>query len=207
MLMMAAAEGFSGTEVTVGDIARFWKDFARILSKDDFTYSAPTMHALDALLNAEDYAPDDQEIPAMRRAILESRRSFLANLLDSGVHASVMAAEPWKRRELEANLFLAEGRLSEAMHTVWKMLEEANAEDRVKLWPFFNWLMKTMAKCLEAVDPGIRNTVIHLLDEVAARFISYSRLPISWSRDIVEELSSRGAKVNLLSADNDSGEQ
>lgn len=197
ILMASAAEAFSGREVSKNDIVRFWKDSARILSKDDFTFVPPTMLALDALLNAEEYAPNDQEIPEMRKTILQTRRSFLENLL----HSKVYSSEAWKEKEIQANLFLSEGRLSEAMVLVWEMLEETEPEERFKLTTFLNWLLKTLGKCRYAEDVRIQSTIGMILDAMAANFSVYSRFSVAWPSEVVEELHLRGVKVSFQSAD------
>ena len=201
MLMHSAANLFVGRTMPVDLIVAFFKDGARIFLQNDFTHIPNTAGALHALTSAEEYAPDDDEITQLREQALESKRALFNNLLSSGMYDADEPEVRRSKREIQAHLMLAEGRLAETMLFVWEMIETASTEDRQSLTHYIHWLLQTMAKCRQAADPGIRDAIGKIIDRLAKDYAEYSAVRVLWPAEILQELEKRGVKISVLAAD------
>ena len=197
-LMKIVMKAFEDREMPVDVIVEFFKDFARIVTTHDLCFVPQYRLAKFALDNARRYAPYDVELQEMTEQALAGIASYLDDLYASGLIGEPAAFES---RRLAADRTLSRRDLPETLHIVWSILQDFSSTRAKDVLPLANWLVTTLANCLQAADPVIHGAVHEVVGEMAGNPDRWGALGLRLPPALLEALREKGLKVNLETAD------
>jgi hypothetical protein len=196
--MDAAAADFDGKEMPVGDMAAFFKDYARVLMGHDLTHQPNPFKAEQMLSNAVDASGGaDEEALEILSELLDTEVSYQSIIDDAAGAKKGGRTSAWFADRAVAQRQLFGGDLKRALMSVWR------AVDRhwrvVPGWAasHLDWLIKTMDKCLDTDDRLLLETIGKIADSIASSTDLISQVPIKYPRRIVELLIEHGLHASV----------
>jgi len=198
--MARAYELMEGSEIASETIGAFFKDWGKMAAADDLCAYPLTADAMTYFANARERLPDDEEIPALQKELLERRRS---HLIETG-RAKAVREDDLTHLLLrnEAETALLEGDLPAALdkveRLVWEMLD---ARPDIAL-PYMTWLMKTAASCLDAADERIVSLSNGVLETIVERLPLLREHRVAFPAEFLGYLARRGVKFAAEATDN-----
>ena len=193
--MNCAAKFFEGMEMMVSVMARFFKDYARVLVSRDLCCFPDYQIAEVMLANAVDCGGMDEETNDLLDSIMSGQ---VGEYEDAQILGSPKARTEWFRTRAEAQRALYSGDVAKSLDLIWQGVSKYYLT--VPGWAMSHvaWLSNTMADCLDAKDGEIAETADRIIGEIAANvnFLRAMRFP--YKKKFYDELVRRGVSPGLI---------
>lgn len=194
--MRKTAQDFEGREMPVSDMARFFKDFARMLSGRDLCFR-PQYHEAEIMLaNAVERSGGvDDEAKELLETVMDGQ---VADYEDLRILGHGVGISDWFRMRAAGQKELYAGSLDKALLIVWGAVRAHYAHVPGWAASHLDWLVKTIEKFLPLDDSLLGATMGRILDELAENINLLRTIPLLYSARMIEELSSRGLEIALM---------
>jgi hypothetical protein len=193
--MKNAANFFSGKEMLLSAMSRFYKDYARILMSRDLC-CAPDYHMAEVMLaNAVDCGGMDEETNDLLDSIMSGQ---VSEYEDAQMLGSPKARTEWFRTRADAQRALYSGDVAKSLDLIWQGVSKYYLTVPGWAMSHIGWLSNTLADCLDAEDRRIAETADRIMDEIAdsVNFLRAMRFP--YKRKFYDEMVSRGVSPGLI---------
>jgi hypothetical protein len=200
LFMRAASSDFEDMEMPMGEMVRFFKDYAYALSTNDLCYAPPYHEAENMLANAISLAGGaDDEMKNLMNAILENEVAMYERL--SGLtRGAPPGRSKWFRARALGERALIEGDISKAILLVWRAIKEHWRGEPAWAASHLHWLADTLLKCLKARDFKIAAAAESVMSELAGNDDVLSNLKIHFEAGFADILRKFGVnpEIDLL---------
>ncbi|MDR1483099.1 MAG: DUF115 domain-containing protein [Synergistaceae bacterium] len=193
--MKCAADFFTGMEMLVSAMAKFYKDYARVLVSRDLCCFPNYQQAEVMLANAVDCGGIDEEANSLLDSIMSGQ---VGEYEDAQMLGSSKERTEWFRTRAEAQRALYSGDIAKSLDLIWRGVSKYYLSVPGWAMSHIAWLSNAVADCLEAEDRNIAETADRIIDEIAAdlNFLRSMRFP--YGRKFYDELVRRGVSPNLI---------
>lgn len=205
--MQRAYSVMEGEELETTTIGSFFKDWGKMAAADDLCAFPLATEAMYFFTTAKEYLPDDEELLSLQRSVLARQSSIYTDFenMDSGrteEFGLLLLRNKAENALLENDLPTA---LESVEMLVWEYLDTYSATAISHL----QWLMKTAANCINAVDNKIAETSTKILRVIVSKLPLLLMRQIDFPIEFLAYLQSEGIKFDIESSDNQpqAGEQ
>lgn len=198
--MKKAYESLEGNELPSETIGFFFKDWGKMAAADDLCTFPQTEKASNLFANAKEYLPDDPEIPALQKLVVDRHRTLVVET--QKVLPSVNGEyEIFIQRNAAENALLG-GDLLQALTIVERLVWQSLESFPTSAIPHLQWLMKTSAKCTEAADKKIVDLSVEILDRIILKLPLLVDLKINFPKEFLSYMTRKGIKFTMDPTDN-----